>query len=105
LGAPDDSQQIGDGWALKFRNKGLSIVYTQPDGAAIIYLLRRNAGDIGGVRLGDKYDTVLARWGKPTNTGGPNSLYIAGKWVVVVTVDSVTTRVVQLGLGRVGDSD
>ena len=106
LGAPDDSERLGaDGWGFEFRARGLSIVYTPLDGAAVIYLLRRDAGDIGGVRLGDTPSSVLARWGKPTTTGGPNSLYIAGKWVVVVTADSAGTRVVQLGLGRVGDQD
>ncbi len=106
LGVPDDSERLGEhGWGFEFHKKGLSIVYTPLDGAAIIYLLRRDAGDIGGVRLGDTHDAVLGRWGKPTTTGGPNSLYIAGKWVVVVTTDSAATHVVQLGLGRVGDQD
>jgi len=106
LGAPSDSERIGgDSWALKFAPKGLSVVYTPLDGAAIIYLTRRDAGDIGGVRLGDSKQTVLSRWGKPSTGEGRNLLYIAGKWVVVVTCDSADTHVVQLGLGRVGDYD
>jgi len=34
-----------------------------------------------------------------------NALYIAGKWVVVITLDSTGTRVVQLGLGRAADAE
>ena len=106
LGAPTDSQRIGaDGWAFNFRTKGVSVVYTPLNGAAIIYLLRRDVGDIGGVRLGDSKGAVLGRWGAPSTSDGPNALYIAGKWVVVITLDSAATRVVKLGLGRVGDSD
>ncbi len=106
LGAPTDSQQIGaDGWAFNFQTRGISVVYTPLDGVAIIYLLRRDVGDIGGVRLGDSKGAVLARWGAPSTTDGPNALYIAGKWVVVITFDGAATRVVKLGLGRVGDSD
>ncbi len=106
LGVPTDSQQLGpDGWAFNFRTKGVSIVYTALDGAAIIYLLRRDAGDIGGVRVGDNRAAFLGRWGKPSTTDGPNVLYIAGKWVVGITLDTTSTHVVRLGLGRASDSD
>jgi len=102
LGAPADSQELGnDGWAFKFAAKGLSIVYTPLDGAAVIYLLSRDAGEIGGVRLGDSKDNVYAHWGEPSTSEGPNSLYIAGKWVVVITVDASGKVVAVLGLGRV----
>ena len=104
LGTPSDSQQIGtDGWAFGFRSRGLSVVYTPLDGAAVIYLLRRDVGDIGGVRLGDSKDAVLGRWGVPSKTDGPNALYVAGTWVVVITFDSAGTHVVGLGLGRVAE--
>jgi len=106
LGRPDKVQQMGqDGLGLTYTQRGISIVYTPLDGAAIVYLLRRDAGDIGGVRLGDTKDQVLARWGKPSTGEGMNALYIAGKWVVVITLDSTGTRVVQLGLGRAADAE
>src|ERR1041385_728063 len=107
LGRPDKIQQMGqDGLGLTYTKRGISVVYTPLDGAAIVYLLRRDAGDVGGVRLGDTKDQVLARWGKPSTGEGMNALYISGKWVVVVTLDSVTgTRVVQLGLGRAADAE
>lgn len=101
LGSPSDSQHIAlDGWAYNFRAKGISVIYAALDGASIIYLTRRDAGDIGGVRLGDPKTAVLARWGQPTTAGGPNSLYVAGKWVVVVTFDSTGSTVARLGVGR-----
>ena len=101
LGTPTDSQPLrADAWAFNFRARGLTVVYTLRDGAVAIYLLRRDAGDIGGVRLGDSRDAVLTRWGSSSTTVGPNALYIAGKWAVVLTLDSALTRVVELGLSR-----
>ena len=79
------------------------MVYTPRDGAAVIYLLRRDVGDIGGVRMGDSKGAVLGRWGPPSKTDGRNALYVAGTWVVVITFDSALTHVVGLGLGRVAD--
>jgi len=101
LGLPSDSQHIAlDGWAYNFRSKGVSVIYAPLDGASIIYLTRRDAGDIDGVRPGDLKRDVLARWGQPTTVGGLNSLYVAGNWVVVVTFDSTRSSVTRLGVGR-----
>src|SRR2546428_10975254 len=106
LGRPDKVEQMGqDGLGLTSPKGGVSIVYTPLDGAAIVYLLRRDAGDVGGVRLGDTKDQVLGRWGKPSTGEGMNALYIAGKWVGVINLDSTGTRVVQLGLGRAADAE
>src|SRR5574341_1957707 len=81
LGKPDRTQRLGIGaTALFYTPKGVSVVYGERDGASVIYLLRRDAGDIGGVRLGDANDSVLAKWGPPSDTGEGTSLYVAGPW-------------------------
>ncbi|HUO52771.1 MAG TPA: hypothetical protein VMT93_09640 [Gemmatimonadaceae bacterium] len=105
LGAPADSESLGGAWSLRFPKKGVSVVYARLDGAAIIYLKTREAGDIGGVRLGDTRESVLARWGAPSVADGANALYQAGPWLVVLTLDGAHARVAALGLGRVGGQD
>ena len=101
LGKADRLQPLGPGaTALFFSARGVSVVYSTADGAAVIYLLRRDAGDIGGVRLGDANDSVLAKWGPPSDAAEGTALYTAGGWAVVVGVDSIGKAVVQLGLGR-----
>ena len=102
LGAPDSTQNLGPGaYAFTYARRGLSIVYTLQDGAAIVYLVRRTAGDIGTVRVGDTKQQVLARWGPPSSAQPPNALYQAGSWVVVVVMDTAGHSVARLGLGRV----
>jgi hypothetical protein len=118
LGAASDSQDLTAGtWLLQFRKKGMSVVYMRPYGAFEIHLMRRDAGDIGGVRLDDLRASVRNRWGAPstselitigegaTYTWGEETTYIAGKWMVAVTFDTLTTRVTQLWLGHPSDRD
>src|SRR6266446_2814862 len=110
LGMPSDSQSLGaDVWTYGFSGKGLLIVYARQDGVIEIHVLRRDAGSIGGVRVGDAEDEVRARWGAPTEAesidAGEETSYIAGKWMVVVVYDTVTRRVKELWLGPPSDRD
>jgi hypothetical protein len=100
LGKPSDTQKLGEvGLALTYRQRGVQVLYTPADGAAVIYLLTRVAGDIGGVRLGDKSEDVMTRWGDPSSVAGPMAFYNAGSWSVFLKLDQ-NHRVNQLGLGR-----
>ena len=75
LGKPSGAQKIGaDAWAFTYQERGVQVLYTPLDGAAIIYLQTRAAGDIGGVRLGDTREDVLARWGNPSSVQGEGPL-------------------------------
>jgi len=82
---------------------------TRQDGVIEVHLLRRDAGSIGGVRVGDAEAEVRARWGAPTEAesidAGEETSYIAGKWMVVVVYDTVTRRVKELWLGPPSDRD
>lgn len=103
LGKPSDSQKLGDtGLAFTYGQRGVQVLYTPTDGAAIIYLLTRAAGNIRGVRLGDTRQEVVARLGDPSSVAGPMAFYRAGDWTVFVKLGE-DRKVKQLGIGRVTD--
>jgi hypothetical protein len=103
LGRPSSTEKLGKViMVLTYQKRGLQVLYASLDGAAIIYLLSRTAGDIGGVRLGDKREDVLARWGDPPSVGGSMAIYKAGDWGVFVKLDE-DDKVKQLGVGRITD--
>ncbi len=100
LGQPSGTQKLGeDIRALTYKNRGVEVLYAPLDGVAIIFLLSRAAGDIGGVRFGDTREQVLARWGNPASVKEETAYYRAGDWVVILKLDE-SDRVVQLGVGR-----
>lgn len=101
LGQPSGTEKLGEeALVFTYRQRGLQIIYASLDGVAIIFLQTRAAGDIGGVRLGDKREEVMARWGKPTSVAGPTAFYRVGtSWVVLVKLDE-NDVVKELGLGR-----
>lgn len=103
LGQPSGTEKLGeDALALTYRKRGVQVLYAPLDGVAIIYLLTRAAGDIGGLRLGDNSQQVLARWGDPPAAGGPMAIYRAGDWGAFVKLGE-DDKVKQLGLGRLTD--
>ena len=104
IGQPSDSQTLGEGvWAYTFAKKGVSIVYSRLDGAAVIDLRTAQAGTIDGIHAGDSVGVVLGRWGAPSSGQGSVGLYPAGKWVVAVRLNEAGTVVALLSLGRVAD--
>jgi hypothetical protein len=105
LGRPGTTEKLGnEALVFTYQRRGLQIIYASLDGVAIIFLQTRAAGDIGGVRLGDKREDVLARWGKPASVAGPTAYYRAGSsWVVLLKLDE-NDKVKELGLGRVTEN-
>lgn len=103
LGKPSQTEKLGEeALVFTYRQRGLQVIYASLDGVAIIYLQTRAAGDVGGVRLGDKLQDVLARWGDPPSVSGPLAIYRAGIWGVFVKLDE-DDQVKQLGVGRITD--
>ena len=89
FGSPTGIENLrADIWRLDYHGKGLAVVYGPRGGVLEIHLARRDAGDIGGVRIGDTKNAVLARWGAPSDTEltsvGPEAAYIAGEWQVII---------------------
>ena len=103
LGKPSDTKKLGEaGLALTYQRRGVQVLYAPADGAAIIFLLTRAAGDLGGVRVGDKGDAVRGRWGEPSMVAGPMAIYRAGEWAVFVKMGE-DREVKQLAISRVTD--
>ena len=104
LGSPQSVKTLSPGvQLLGYRSRGLAVMYSEADSLAVLYLGTREAGDIGGTRVGDAKDSVMARWGKPTATEENVDLYQVGRWVIVIRLDSALTRVEVLGIGRVAE--
>jgi thioredoxin 1 len=103
LGKPESERNLSPGVeALGYRSRGIALMYSEADSLAVIYLVARAAGDIGGTRVGDAQDSVVARWGNPTDVEDNVALYQVGRWVIVVRLDSLD-RVGVLGIGRVAE--
>ena len=77
---------------------GLEIIVSPADGVAVIYVTRRETGDLDGIRVGDESSAVVKRWGKPTVVQQATALWVVGDWVVVVDLGE-GNRVVRIGLG------
>ncbi len=102
LGPPDSVEQMGRGGkGLVYRARGLMLAYTDSEGVRLFYLDTRKAGDIGGVRVGDTREAVVARWGSPTQADGEMARYIVGGWAIVVAYDRDLQRVMGLGIRKV----
>jgi protein disulfide-isomerase len=103
LGKPESVRSLGEGVvALGYRSRGIALMYSAADSLAVIYLLAPEAGSIGGTRVGEAKDSVVARWGNPTSVEENVGLYQVGRWVIVVRLDSLN-RVGVLGIGRVAE--
>jgi protein disulfide-isomerase len=103
LGRPESVRSLGQGVvALGYRSKGIAVMYSDADSLAVLYLTSRAGGDIGGIRVGDAKDSLVARWGDPTSVEENVGLYQVGRWVIVVRLDSLS-RVQLLGIGRVAE--
>ena len=103
LGKPSDTKKLGEvGLALTYQLCGVQVLYAPADGAAVIFLLTRPAGDLGGVRVGNKGDAVRARSGEPSMVAGPMAISRAGEWAVFVKMGEAT-EVKQLAISRVTD--
>jgi hypothetical protein len=104
LGTPDQVTDIRPGFQLlTYTSRGVAVLYPAPSGAETIYLKTAEAGSLGGIKVGDARSTVLSKWGPPTQTQGPNAVYLVGvEWNIVVQYDPSGKRVLQLALGITG---
>jgi hypothetical protein len=78
-------------WRLEDEERRLSINVTAARGAVFVIVGRRAAGDVGGVRVGDRFEDVVRKWGPPPESSGivPGTvmyMYYAGEWRVQLTV-------------------
>jgi thioredoxin 1 len=104
LGRPETVRTLSPGvQMLGYRSHGIAVMYSEVDSLAALYLVSRDAGEIGGIRVGDARDSVVARWGDPTATEDNVGLYQVGRWVIVVRLDSTLKRVQVLAIGRVAE--
>lgn len=104
LGRPQSVKKISPGVdLLAYPSRGIAVMYSDADSLAVLYLASREAGDIGGIRVGDARDSVVARWGDPAETEENVGLYAVGAWVILVRLDSSLSRVQVLGLGRLAE--
>lgn len=101
LGPPAETQKLGEQQsAFHYPLRGLTVAWAPLDGAAIIFLETRAAGEINGVRIGDSRADVLAKWGTPSTVQNETAIYKAGSSCVVLKLDEHDS-VAQLYLGRV----
>ena len=99
LGPPDSVVHFGSGGnRLLFRSRGISLLYPAGDSLMGLYLDARQAGDIGGVRVGDTRDAVLTRWGSPNRDEAELAIWMVGRWAIIVQFDAKLQRVAGLGL-------
>jgi hypothetical protein len=100
LGVADSTASLAGGaTALTYGKPGLSVILSSGNLAAMVYLLRSDAGEIGGLRLGAAKEEVLAKWGDPSRVQDLTAYYTAGSWGIIVGLDPTGERVTQLGLG------
>jgi hypothetical protein len=98
LGRPASTQTLGDGGVEAMEYGGLSLVVSPEQGVAVMYLLTRGAGDVGGVRVGDSQADVLAKWGRPTRADGATAVWEVGGWMVMVQLGTREQGIVRIGL-------
>jgi hypothetical protein len=104
MGEPESVQNLGAVDIFRYRGGSIRISCAELGGVAAIDLKTREAGEIGGVRVGDSLSSVFERWGAPNGGGGRVSLYIVDWWVVAVYSDRSAERVTMLGLGTAAES-
>jgi hypothetical protein len=95
FGTPSDAARSGPNDLFDYP-AGLEIIANQQVGVTIIRLSARQAGAIGGVRVGDQIQSVVAKWGKPDSGGSDVALYQAGLWVVALKIAPANGQVTDL---------
>lgn len=102
IGKPLVKETLGEGTdaPISFKNKstGINIIATHTEGVGVILITSRTAGVLDGIRIGDSYETVIAKWGVPASSNNRNGLWLAGKYVVTLTFDE-KGNVSRLGIG------
>lgn len=101
LGTPERTTMLEaeDVVRLQWARKGVDVVVSRLDGAAIVTLTRRDAGAIDGIRVGDSLDAVIQRWGMPQQRVGGDGVWRVGDWDVIVRPATSKPVVTGLTLG------
>jgi hypothetical protein len=101
LGPPDDARQTSNGELLEYRAKGLELT-AGDKGISAIRVLAPEAGEIGGVKVGDTATTVILKWGAPKGGEGRTAQFGAGDWLLLVKLGDSNSRVAEMTLARAG---
>lgn len=103
LGKPDRADEFGeDQWDLAYERRGIQ-VQGSAMGASAVFINERDAGELGGFRVGDRAADVVRKWGEPTTGGLGAYVYEIGTWQVAVQEDD-RGRIVALGVSRTLES-
>jgi hypothetical protein len=82
LGRVDGARRIEGGVIYVYSSLGVSLVMTQQFGVKEIALGRTEAGNIEGIKVGDPWSAVTARWGAPAGTAQDGTaFFVRGNWV------------------------
>ena len=102
IGKPLTKETLGVGEnapiSYKSESSGISFVATQAEGIGIIFITYRDAGELDGLRVGDSFKNVLAKWGPPASGNNHNALWLSGKYVITLAFDD-SGRISRLGIG------
>ena len=102
LGGPLKVETLGSGpeAPVSYANAavGITLIASRADGVGIVFVTSRSGGGLDGIRVGDRKEDVLARWGVAGAGGDTDGLWLAGRYVVSVRFDS-DGRVARLGIG------
>jgi hypothetical protein len=105
IGSPSKQERLGDSpeAPVSYSNEatGISVIGGDTEGVGIILIVKREAGSLDGIRVGDSRSTVKARWGQPAAGNELGGLWLSGQYVVAVSFDrnGVVTRL-GIGLGQ-----
>ena len=91
LFGPIDSSLDPEEWQLEDEKRGLLVMGSAGMGVEMVVVSRREDGDLAGVRVGDRFEDAVRKWGPPAE-GGPIMpdtdmvMYYAGEWGVTLVV-------------------
>ena len=83
-----------------YQGRGLSIIADSTVGVIYVLLFTREAGDLGGLRVGDTRERVQRLLGPQHQGRGESTRYIAGNWTIQVQLDATSEFVENLSIGR-----
>jgi hypothetical protein len=101
LGPPDEATQTAAGEVLEYAARGLEVTAT-PQGVSAIRLRTPDAGEIGGIRVGNPARDVILKWGVPRGGEGRTAIFGNGEWTISVTLHEKYSTVVELTLASAG---
>jgi hypothetical protein len=86
--------------ARLYKDRGISLIADSTAGVVLVLLSTPEAGDLGGIRVGDSRKLVEERFGKPTSGRAEHTAYTVGEWTLTVQLGPMTEFVYELSIGR-----